>query len=176
MIGFRKGSESLSSTDAKDDFCPNVTIVCYFTLCLTVLQYGFVTMFVAAFPLGPLFALLNSIVEIRVDGINFVSQFRRPDSTRAEDIGAWFRILEGVTRISVLVNAFVLAFTSEYIPKLIYKMKYAPDRNDPGGGTLAGYINNSLAVMNLTYLYEQEPGTEPESPLENLNYTRSECR
>ncbi|KAJ7340375.1 Anoctamin-4 [Desmophyllum pertusum] len=43
-----------------------------------VLQYGFVTMFVAAFPLGPLFALLNSIVEIRVDAINFVSQFGGP--------------------------------------------------------------------------------------------------
>lgn len=134
-----------------------------------VLQYGFVTMFVAAFPLGPLFALLNSIVEIRVDAINFVSQFRRPDSTRAEDIGAWFRILEGVTRLSVLVNAFVLAFTSEYIPKLVYEMKYSED------GTLRGYIANSLASINLDDLYTREPGTAPENVYENLNYTRTYC-
>lgn len=143
---------------------------------LAVLQYGFVTMFVAAFPLGPLFALLTAITEIRVDAINFVSQFRRPDAARAEDIGAWFRILEGVTKISVLVNAFVLAFTSEYIPKLLYKMKYAPDRDSPGGGTLNGYINNSLAYINITHLFELEPGTEPENALENLNYTMEECR
>ena len=143
---------------------------------LAVLQYGFVTMFVAAFPLGPLFALITAIVEIRVDAINFVSQFRRPDAARAEDIGAWFRILEGVTKISVLVNAFVLAFTSEYIPKLLYRMKYAPDRDSPGGATLTGYIDNSLASINLTYLFEQEPGTEPENVYENLNYTKGYCR
>lgn len=133
-------------------------------------------MFVAAFPLGPLFALLNSIVEIRVDAINYVDQFRRPDSARAEDIGAWFRILQGVTKLSVLVNAFVLAFTSEYIPKLLYKMKYATDRDEPGGGTLKGYLNNSLALIDIAYIYQQEPGTEPENPLENLNYTRPYCR
>lgn len=133
-------------------------------------------MFVAAFPLGPLFALLNSIVEIRVDAINFVDQFRRPDSARAEDIGAWLRILQGVTKLSVLVNAFVLAFTSEYIPKLLYRMKYAPDRDQPGGGTLTGYINNSLAYIDVAYIYQQEPGTEPENPYENLDYNNTYCR
>ena len=30
-----------------------------------VIQYGFVTLFVAAFPLAPLFALINNVVEIR---------------------------------------------------------------------------------------------------------------
>ena len=125
-------------------------------------------MFVAAFPLGPLFALINSIVEVRVDAINFVCQFRRPDSTRAQDIGAWYRILEGVTKLSVLVNAFILAFTSEYIPKLVYKMKYAPDHDKPGGGTLQGYIDNSLASISTAYIEQQEPGTKPNDPFENL--------
>ncbi len=31
----------------------------------TVIQYGFITLFVAAFPLAPFFALLNNILEIR---------------------------------------------------------------------------------------------------------------
>ena len=31
----------------------------------SVLQFGFITIFVAAFPLAPLFALLNNWVEIR---------------------------------------------------------------------------------------------------------------
>ena len=30
-----------------------------------VIQFGFITIFVAAFPLAPLFALLNNILEIR---------------------------------------------------------------------------------------------------------------
>ena len=118
-------------------------------------------MFVAAFPLGPFFALLTAVIQIRVDAINFVSQFRRPHSTRTRDIGAWLRILEIVTKMSVVVNAFVLAFTSEFIPKLVYKLNFAPDRNGPGGGTLKGYLNNSLASINVSFIYQQEPGTAP---------------
>ena len=82
-----------------------------------MLQFGFVTMFVAAFPLAPLFALLNCAIELRVDAVNFVCQFRRPIADRAQDIGAWYRIMEGIANLSVLVNAFVLAFTSEFIPR-----------------------------------------------------------
>lgn len=126
-------------------------------------------MFVAAFPLGPFFALLTSIIQIRVDAINFVSQFRRPDSTRAQDIGAWLRILEIVTKMSVLVNAFVLAFTSEFIPKFLYRIKYAPDRDSSGFGSLTGYLDNSLAPINISFIFQQEPGTEPKNIQGNLN-------
>ena len=33
----------------------------------SVVQYGFVTLFVAAFPLAPLLALINNVFEIRLD-------------------------------------------------------------------------------------------------------------
>ena len=33
------------------------------------IQYGFITLFVAAFPLAPLFALINNVFEIRLDAI-----------------------------------------------------------------------------------------------------------
>ena len=32
-----------------------------------VIQFGFITIFACAFPLAPLFALLNNILEIRLD-------------------------------------------------------------------------------------------------------------
>ncbi len=32
-----------------------------------VIQFGMVTLFVASFPLAPLFALLNNVIEIRLD-------------------------------------------------------------------------------------------------------------
>jgi len=52
-----------------------------------VIQFGFITIFVAAFPLAPLFAWLNNIVEIRLDAFKFVSVLRRPIADRAQDIG-----------------------------------------------------------------------------------------
>lgn len=48
------------------------------------------TLFVAAFPLAPLFALLNNIAEIRLDAYKMVTQARRPLAERVEDIGAWY--------------------------------------------------------------------------------------
>jgi hypothetical protein len=43
---------------------------------LMVMQFGFVTLFITAFPLGPLFALLNNIFEIRIDADKFVTVYR----------------------------------------------------------------------------------------------------
>ncbi|XP_073997753.1 anoctamin-4-like isoform X3 [Rhodnius prolixus] len=110
-----------------------------------VLQYGFVTLFVAAFPLAPLFALLNNIWEIRLDAFKMVAQSRRPLAERVEDIGAWYGILQGVTYCAVVSNAFVIAYTSDYIPRMVYKLVYSPT-ND-----LAGYIDSSLSVFNTSH-------------------------
>ena len=52
-----------------------------------VIQFGFVTLFVASFPLAPLFALLNNIIEIRLDARKFVGELQRPVAARAKDIG-----------------------------------------------------------------------------------------
>ena len=76
-------------------------------------------MFVAAFPLAPLLALLNNILEIRVDAMNFACNFRRPVVQRARDIGAWSEVLHMISTTAVLINSFVIAFTSEFIPRYV---------------------------------------------------------
>lgn len=48
-----------------------------------------VTLFVASFPLAPLFALLNNIIEIRLDAKKFVMELRRPIAVKAQDIGEY---------------------------------------------------------------------------------------
>lgn len=73
-------------------------------LFLPVLQFGFITIFVAACPLAPLFALLNNWVEIRLDAHKFVCDYRRPVAERAQGIGIWFSILEAITHLAVISN------------------------------------------------------------------------
>ena len=92
----------------------NMKIYLYY---FVVIQFGFVTMFVASFPLAPLFALLNNFVETRADAINFVVNYRRRVAEQVKNIGIWFKILEIVTKISVVVNSFVIAFTTDFIPR-----------------------------------------------------------
>ncbi|XP_042325129.1 anoctamin-2 isoform X1 [Sceloporus undulatus] len=69
-----------------------------------IIQFGFVTLFVASFPLAPVFALLNNVIEVRLDAKKFVSELRRPDTVRAKDIGIWFNILSGIGKFSVIIN------------------------------------------------------------------------
>ena len=57
---------------------------------VAVLQFGFVTLFVAAFPLAPIFAVINNIVELRGDANKFVTRYRRPTAARASDIGLFY--------------------------------------------------------------------------------------
>ncbi|XP_024086456.1 uncharacterized protein LOC106670115 isoform X2 [Cimex lectularius] len=102
-----------------------------------VLQFGFITIFVAAFPLAPLFALLNNWVEIRLDAQKFVCETRRTVAERAENIGIWFTILNMLAHLAVISNGFLIAFTSEFLPKIVYQYDY--DWN------LEGYINFTLA-------------------------------
>lgn len=69
-----------------------------------VIQYGFVTIFVSAFPLAPLFALINNIFELRLDAKKLLVHHRRPVAVRVKDIGVWLQIMEALGRISVVTN------------------------------------------------------------------------
>lgn len=140
------------------------------THCAAVLQFGFITIFVAAFPLAPLFALLNNWVEIRLDAHKFVCEYRRPVAERAQNIGVWFNILEALSHLSVIANvsknyictkslsvyhsischschycpqAFLIAFTSDFLPRLLYQYKFDNELN--------GYVNFTLAYAPLNY-------------------------
>lgn len=75
-----------------------------------VLQYGFVTIFVAAFPLAPFFALLNNVLEMRLDARKILTLHRRPVAQRVKDIGVWYNILDCLGKLSVITNVIILEF------------------------------------------------------------------
>ncbi|XP_056137329.1 anoctamin-1-like [Lampris incognitus] len=131
-----------------------------------IIQFGFVTLFVASFPLAPLFALLNNIIEIRLDAKKFVAELRRPVAARAKDIGIWYNILRGVAKVAVIINAFVISFTSDFIPRLVYQYMYSPD------GTMHGFVNHTLSYFNVSHF---QSGKEPIDPL-YLGYPVEICR
>ncbi|XP_031603946.1 anoctamin-5 [Oreochromis aureus] len=123
-----------------------------------VIQFGFITLFVASFPLAPLLALINNIIEVRVDAWKLTTQFRRPVAAKAHSIGAWEEILGGMAVLSVVTNAFIVAFTSDMIPRLVYM--YAYRTHDELN--MKGYINNSLSVFNISqFTLEERPEEYP---------------
>ncbi|OWK57479.1 Anoctamin-1 [Lonchura striata] len=131
-----------------------------------IIQFGFVTLFVASFPLAPLFALLNNIIEIRLDAKKFVTELRRPVAVRAKDIGIWYNILRGIGKLAVIINAFVISFTSDFIPRLVYLYMYSEN------GTMHGFVNHTLSSFNVS---DFQAGTAPNDPLD-LGYEVQICR
>ncbi|XP_071452092.1 anoctamin-6-like [Hetaerina americana] len=127
-----------------------------------VIQYGFVTLFVAAFPLAPLFALINNIAEIRVDANKMLTQYRRALPHRIKKLASWDSIQQAITYLAVAVNGCIIAFTSEFIPRLVYANTVSEDQS------LAGYINFSLSV----YRKNESSGLFYSDEGDNLEYCR----
>ncbi|XP_072144438.1 anoctamin-4-like [Dermacentor andersoni] len=114
------------------------------------IQFGFVTLFVAAFPLAPLFALINNVCEIRLDAYRYSKRLRRPVAERAPNIGA----------------AFLIAFTSEFIPRLVYQVRHSK------GLSLSGYVNFTLATFDTS---DYDEAHRPENGTLDGSIVR-ECR
>ncbi|XP_062328140.1 anoctamin-9 isoform X1 [Osmerus eperlanus] len=117
-----------------------------------VIQFSFTTLFVAAFPLAPLLALINNIFEIRLDAIKMVSLERRLIPKKTNDIGVWTLILQAIGVLAVIANGVVIGISSDFIPRLVYRYHYGPCANgtDTTQHCLAGYINDTLSTAYMS--------------------------
>jgi len=79
-----------------------------------VIQFGYTTMFVAAFPLAPLAAFVCNYIQLRIDSWKLCQTYRRPIAKSAEDIGQWYYTLEMTSYISALTNAAVVTYTGTF--------------------------------------------------------------
>jgi len=108
------GTTNLMSEIERNFMMPEYDVVLgtfddYAELCL---QFGFATMFVTAFPLATLLALISNYVELRVDAWKLCQVCRRPEPRSIEDIGTWMTILDIMSSVSVFCNSGIIAFTS----------------------------------------------------------------
>lgn len=75
-----------------------------------VINFGYITLFCVAFPLGPLVYWLSNLVEIKVDAYKFLNFSKRPFPDRAENIGIWEFILKFITTASIFTNVALVVF------------------------------------------------------------------
>ena len=125
-----------------------------------VIQYGFVTIFVAAFPLAPFFAWVNNVIEIRLDAHKFVTVFRRPLAERAGDIGIWYHLLRFVTNLCVVTNALLIAVTSQFIDRELFNRAYKDDPEyNNGSGSYVRWATSEFHFSNLLKPIDSEGRT-----------------
>lgn len=131
-----------------------------------VIQFGFVTLFVSAFPLAPLFALINNIFEIRLDARKMLYNYKRPVAQRVKNIGIWYAIMDAIGKISVFTNSMIIAFTTDIIPQLVYYFNNNYSMNGYFNSTLSVYeitkFDPSINVNNCVYAAYRNPPDSPE--------------
>ncbi|XP_059820162.1 anoctamin-7-like [Hypanus sabinus] len=78
-----------------------------------VIQYGYMMLFAACFPLGPLVFLLTIWLDMHLDAKRLLRIYKRPIAHMAQDIGHWFTILDVINCVAVVTNGCLIVFTSE---------------------------------------------------------------
>jgi len=100
-----------------------------------MIQLGYVTLFTAAFPLAPIAALINNLIEVRTDAIKYMWGTQRPYYQGAEDLGSWGPIMNFMTVCSVLTNMGVIWWTAGVwdltvviiVEHIIFALRYVID-------------------------------------------------
>lgn len=89
-----------------------------------VVQFGYMILFVAAFPLAPTIAGVSSFLQIRIDAWKLCQAVRRPLPRQAEDIGVWEDMLRVLAYAGVLYNVALVFFTGSYLVDVTWEMRW----------------------------------------------------
>jgi len=73
-----------------------------------ILQFGYATIFIIAFPLASILALFSFLVEIQVDAFKFHKLVRRPQPQGTSSIFPWTLILSVMGWISTIANLVII--------------------------------------------------------------------
>ena len=77
----------------------------------TAIQFGYIAMFISAFPFVACFGLALVIVDLRAKAWRLLHSDQRPLLQLAQDIGTWQTIFEVVAYAAVVTNAGLVVFT-----------------------------------------------------------------
>ena len=82
-------------------------------------QFGYLVLFAPAFPLAPLLAFINNLVEIRSSSYRMVKGYRRPLWKAREGIGTWMVVLNTLGFLAVITNAAMISFVGRQRAKVL---------------------------------------------------------
>ncbi|KAJ3304776.1 hypothetical protein HDV03_002317 [Kappamyces sp. JEL0829] len=78
-----------------------------------IIQFGYIILFSAAFPFGPILAVFNNYFEVHLNLNQYIHQYNKPFVVRASSIGPWERIVTTLVYLGIMVNSILLPFISD---------------------------------------------------------------
>jgi len=119
-----------------------------------IIQFGYVTLFVMAFPLTPLLAIVNNIFEMKVDAVNLVKSSQRPDPNGSYGLGTWNDVLALFSVLSVGTNVALITLRSTVVTVVL----------SGADSSSAGWIFFSLLAITLAIIVAIEKWVIPDVP------------
>ncbi|XP_031623268.1 anoctamin-10 [Contarinia nasturtii] len=77
------------------------------------IQFGYVVLFASISPFSAIAALINNIIEMRIDAYKLCCVFRRPFAKRVKNTGAWLLAFEAMIVMSIITNCGLLYLQPE---------------------------------------------------------------
>eukprot|EP00300_Choanocystis_sp_HF-7_P022130 c21275_g1_i1.p1 GENE.c21275_g1_i1~~c21275_g1_i1.p1 ORF type:complete len:746 (+),score=195.97 c21275_g1_i1:35-2272(+) len=102
-----------------------------------MIQYGYVTLFAAAFPLAAVSSWINNVIEIQTDGVKVMYGCQRAWYAADDNIGSWEYVLQALSIAAIITNCFLVGFTSS-----VFRGEYV--QNDAGEWECAGRCMTAL--------------------------------
>jgi len=118
-----------------------------------VVQYGYITIFASTFPIAPLLAVINNVVEIRTDALKLLTSYPRPRYRGAQNIGTWYYILEVLGIVAVMTNCALIGLSFEVI-------RNATGNDDYATLGIVVFMEHIIIVLKfgISYLIPDLPG------------------
>lgn len=74
----------------------------------SMIDFGYISLFSAAFPIGPAISMIMNILEIRMKIITYLYVYRKPSAEKAAGIGDWLDIWEALSTFGIFSNFALL--------------------------------------------------------------------
>ncbi|VDK47450.1 unnamed protein product [Anisakis simplex] len=104
-------------------------------------QFGYVLLFSPAFPLAALCALVNNLIELRLDAFKLCNTVQRPFGRRVRGIGAWQKAMEVFSH----VQSFLIYVFTEYISSAFISSQDLASKEVMG---VAGVVVNCALIAH----------------------------
>ena len=86
-----------------------------------IIQLGFVLLFAQVFPLAPLIALTNNLIQIRLDAYKICYTRQRPIAQKTSGVGVWEDVIQVMSVIGILTSCGLMGFASK---QLTYRLQF----------------------------------------------------
>lgn len=124
-----------------------------------VIQFGYITLFAAAFPLSGALSLFFNIIETSSDAFKLRYAYRRPFPKMVNGIGSWQSFINFMSHLSLVTNTILIAYNS-YLKTTVGDELFPNDECEQYKLLILVFLLEHL-IFIATYIIRKKISNEP---------------